>query len=112
MQGTQRATRGSRGDWGDQQEYPIFPLTYEQYEDEADCIEVNTRVRERVAERGIDDEEKHAAAGGAERRFLSLKPVLDVSPDNLKYREQQVASFQRCRVSSWASQSDSDSRKT
>lgn len=91
---------------------PRPPLTYKQYEDEAELIQVEVWVREGVTERGVDDHEEHAAADSTKRRFLSFKPILDVSSDDLQHREQQVASFQRCRESNGASQSDSDSRKT
>ena len=88
---------------------PALRLTYEQHEEETELIQVDTWVRERVAEGCVDDHEEHTAADGTERRLLSLEPVLDVSPDNLKHTDQQVASFQR--GSGWALQSDSD-RKT
>lgn len=100
-----RRMRGWRGCSG-------FQLTYEQYENKAEFIQVNIWVRECVTERCVDDHEKHTAADSTERRLLSFKPVLDVSSDNLKYRDQQVASFRRRRELNWASQSDSDSRKT
>lgn len=74
---------------------PVFQLTYEHYEHEAELIQVDVRARECVTECGVDDHEKHAAADSTKRRFLSFKPILDVSADNLKYRDQQVASFRR-----------------
>ena len=88
---------------------PALRLTYEQYEEETEFIQVDTWVRERVAEGCVDDHEEHAAADSTKRRLLSLQPVLDVSSDNLKHRDQQVAFFQR--ESGWASQSDSDSER-
>lgn len=87
-------------------------LTYEQYDDEAEFVQVDVWVRESVTEGGVDDHEKHAAADHAERRFLPFEPVLDVSSDDLKHRDQQVVSSLRCRKWNWASQSDSDSTKT
>ena len=95
-----------------QQGYPTFQLTYEQYENQTEFIQVDIWVRERVAEGCVDDHEEHTAADSTKRRLLSFKPVLDVSSDNLKHRDQQVASFQRWRELNWALQSDSDSRKT
>lgn len=89
-----------------------LPLTYEQYDHKAELIQVNVRVGERAAEGGVDDHEEHTAADSTERRLRSFKPVLDVPSDNLKHRDQQVASFQRYREWDGASQSDSDSRKT
>lgn len=56
---------------------------YEQYEDEAEFVQVNVWVGESVTEGGVDDHEKHAAADHAERRFLPFEPVLDVSSDDL-----------------------------
>lgn len=89
-----------------------LPLTYEQYDHQAELIQVNVGVGERAAEGGIDDHEEHTAADSTERRLRSFKPVLDVPSDDLKHRDQQVGSFQRCREWGAASQSDSDSGKT
>lgn len=61
-------------------------------------------VGERVAEGGIDNHEEHAAADGTERGLLSLEPVLDVSADDLKHRDQQVATSLRFGEWNWASQ--------
>lgn len=72
-----------------------LPLTYEQYDYKAELIQVNVRVGEGAAEGGVDDHEEHTAADSTEGRLCSFKPVLDVPSDNLKHREQQVASFQR-----------------
>lgn len=100
-----RRLRGEQG-------HPIFQLTYDQYENKAEFIQVNVWVRERVTECGVDDHEEHTAADSAKRWFLSFKPIFDVSSDNLKYRDQQVASFQRYTELNRALQNDSDSRKT
>lgn len=91
---------------------PPLWLTYEQYEDEAEFVQVDVWVGEGVTEGGVDDHEQHTAADHTERRFLPLQPVLDVASDDLKHRDQQVASSLRCRRWNWASQSDSDSAKT
>lgn len=104
------ASQHRRGDQGQQDSR--LPLTYEQYEDQAEFIQVDMWVGERVAEGGVDDHKEHAAADHAEGGLLSLQPVLDVSADNLKHRDQQVASSLRCREWNWASQNDSDSAKT
>lgn len=69
-------------------EYFTFQLTYEQYENKAEFIQVNIWVRERVTEGCVDDHEENTAADSTKRWFLSLKPILDVSSDNLKYRDQ------------------------
>ena len=84
--------------------------TYEQYDDEAEFIQVDVRVRERAAERRVDDQEEHAAADSAERRLRSFKPVLDVPSDNLKYRVNRWPLFRDAGME-WTAQSDSDSRK-
>lgn len=94
------------------QGYSGFQLTYEQYEKKAEFIQVNIWVRECVTEGCVDDREEHAAADSTKRRLLSFEPILDVPSDDLKHRDQQVASFRRRRELNWASQSDSDSRKT
>lgn len=100
---------------------PALRLTYEQSRRppsdllmnstrrETEFIQVDTWVRECVTEGCVDDHEEHAAADGTKRRLLSFEPVLDVSSDNLKHTDQQVASFQG--ESGWASQSDSDSER-
>lgn len=93
----------------EQYEKATLQLTYEQYQKETEFIQVDTWVRECVTEGCVDDHEEHAAADGTKRRLLSFEPVLDVSSDNLKHRDQQVASFQG--ESGWASQSDSDSER-
>lgn len=71
-------------DCGGQQEHPFSQLTYEQYEDKAEFIQIDVRVGERVAECRVDDREEHTAADSAKRGFGSFKPVLDVSSDALK----------------------------
>ena len=91
---------------------PPLRLTYEQYEDEAELVQADVWVGESVTEGGVDDHEQHAAADHTEGRFLPLQPVLDVPPDDLKHRDQQVASALRRREWDWVSRSDSDSAKT
>lgn len=83
-------------------------LTYEQYQKETEFIQADTWVRECVTEGCVDDHEEHVAADGTKRRLLSFEPVLDVSSDNLKHTDQQVAFSGE---SGWASQSDSDSER-
>lgn len=87
-------------------------LTYEHYDDQAKFVKVDIWIGESITECGVDDHQEHTAADSAKWRLLPFKPVPDVSSDNLKHRNQQVASFQRCREPSWASQSESDSGKT
>lgn len=87
-------------------------LTYEHDYNQAKFIQVNIWIGESIAERRVDDHQEHRAADSTKWRLPPFKPVLDVPSDNLKHRNQQVASFPRCREPSWASQSESDSGKT
>lgn len=57
--------RGWRG-------YFSFQLTYEQYENKAEFVQVDIWVGERVTEGCVDDHEEHTAADGTERRLLSF----------------------------------------
>lgn len=79
----------------------LVVLTYENDYNQAKLIKVNVWIGKSITERCIDDHQEHTAANSTKRRLLSLKPLLDVSSDNLKHsrrrerKNQQVASFQR-----------------
>lgn len=74
-------------DEGQEHETQLNGDYYEQYEDQAEFIQVDMWVGERVAEGGVDDHKEHAAADHAEGGLLSLQPVLDVSADDLSNNE-------------------------
>lgn len=59
-------------------------LTDEDDDEEADMVQLDVRVGERVAERGVDDHEQNDTAHRAKRRLPPLQPLPQEPPTHLK----------------------------